>query len=198
MASDESPNVGGYYKGMLIINIVMLFVAMANLAIGIANAVICGFLGSIGYGIWGSVLCFIASISGIVASQSRKTGTIMTHMVFAILAGVSAAVQLAMGTNAAVVDFFQIQGYFYNTADDMSSWQYRFFYYEGCSGTQRESYATGANGPTVTDALLASFAILQGIFAIVSAAFCCRATVCPPGVDHMPWEGSQQRLVAKA
>lgn len=35
-------------------------------------------------------------------------------------------------------------------------------------------------GPTVTDALLASFAILQGVIAIASSAYSCRATVCYP------------------
>jgi len=52
----ESANVSGYYTGMFIIGFLMLFIAVANLALGIANAIICGLLGSIGYGIWGSVL----------------------------------------------------------------------------------------------------------------------------------------------
>lgn len=49
-------NVGGYYMALFILGFVMLFLGLANLAVGIANAVICGMLGSVGYGIWGSVL----------------------------------------------------------------------------------------------------------------------------------------------
>jgi hypothetical protein len=56
MDKGASNSVGGYYTGMFIIGLIMLFIAVANLALGIANAVICGFLGSIGYGIWGSAL----------------------------------------------------------------------------------------------------------------------------------------------
>lgn len=48
-------NVGGYYTGMFIIGFIMIFFALANLAVGIGNAVVCGMLGSVGYGIWGSV-----------------------------------------------------------------------------------------------------------------------------------------------
>jgi hypothetical protein len=189
----EGGNVGGYYTGMFIIGFVLLFIAIANLAVGIANAVICGMLGSVGYGIWGSVLCFIAAISGIIASQSRSRSSIVTHMVFAILAAVSATVQLGMGAGSAVADFYLVRGYFYSKANYESSGSYLFFQNFGCSETQRDSYYTGANGPTVTDSLLASFAIIQGILAVVTAAFSCRATVCPPGVDHMPWES--QHLV---
>lgn len=189
----EGANVGGYYTGMFIIGFILIFIAIADLAVGIANAVICGMLGSVGYGIWGSVFCFIAAITGIVASQSRTTSSIVTHMVFAILAAVSATVQLGMGAGSAVADHYLIRGYFYNSARADSSGSFLFFQNFGCSNTQRDSYYTGANGPTVTDALLASFAIIQGIFAIITAAFSCRATFCPPGVDHMPWE--QQHLV---
>jgi multidrug transporter EmrE-like cation transporter len=57
----EGGNVGGYYTGMFIIGFVLLFIAIADLAVGIANAVICGMLGSVGYGIWGSILVSVRS-----------------------------------------------------------------------------------------------------------------------------------------
>ena len=56
MGEVEPGNVGRYYTGILAIGAIQLFIFVANLALGIANAVICGFLGSIGYGIWGAVL----------------------------------------------------------------------------------------------------------------------------------------------
>jgi hypothetical protein len=173
---------------MFILGFFMIFIAIADLALGIANAVICGMLGSVGYGIWGGVICFIAAITGIVASQARSRSSIVTHMVFAILAAVSATVQLAMGTSAGVADHYRITGRFYNEANLTSSSAYRFLQDIACSEKQRNTYHTYANGPTVTDALLASFAVMQGIVAIISAAYSCRATVCPPDVDEMPWE----------
>lgn len=184
-------NVSGYYTGMFALGFVMLFIAIADLALGIANAVVCGMLGSVGYGIWGSVICFVAAITGIIASQSRSRSSIVTHMVFAILAAVSATVQLGMGAGSAVADHYLLRGYFYNSANLSSSGTYSFLANFACSDTQRNSYFTYANGPTVTDALLASFAILQGIVAVISSTYTCRATVCPPGVDAMPWEHQQ-------
>lgn len=193
--SEASLNVGYYYRGMLGVGIFMLFVAAGDLALGIANAVVCGFLGSIGYGIWGSVLCVIAGCAGIAASQLRTNAAISANLVFSILAAVSSTVQLAMGTNAAVIDHFYVAGRHYNTVNNDAAAAGRYFNLYACREAQRNSYQTDGSGPTVTDALLASFAIMQGICAIIAAAFSCRAAFCPPGVDLMPWQSSRQNLV---
>lgn len=192
----KTNSVNCFYKGMLVIGSLMLFVGIADLGLGIANAVICGFMGAIGYGIWGSVLCFIAAITGIVASQYRTRSCIITHLIFAILAALSATIQIAMSINSGVVDYYPKTNRFYNSVTPSdSAGAYYYFYNFGCSNKQRSSYPTHAEGPTVTDALLASFAIMQGILALVTATFSCRTAFCPPGVETMPWEGSQTQLV---
>jgi len=193
--SEESLNVGYYYRGMLGIGIFLLFVAAGDLALGIANATVCGFLGSIGYGIWGSVLCVIAACAGIAASQVRTNSAIVANLIFSTLAAVSSTVQLAMGTNAAVIDHFYIAKRHYETVDNNAASAGRYFNLYACREAQRNSYDTTGTGPTVTDALLASFAIMQGIAAVIAAAFSCRAAFCPPGVDLMPWQSSKQNLV---
>jgi hypothetical protein len=45
-----------YFKALVILGFLLLFCAIADLALGIANAVVCGLFGSIGYGIWGSII----------------------------------------------------------------------------------------------------------------------------------------------
>jgi hypothetical protein len=194
---EEQPGTGGYYVGLIVLAVCQLFFGVANLALGIANAVVCGFMGPIGYGIWGSVLCFVGGGTGVAAGISRKRSTVTMHMVICIIVAIAACVQLAMGTGSATADH-QIHKkntgtwsiYFYqgNVQDYHSSSAFAYFYDFGCGQKQRTKYATGGNGPTVTDALLASFAIFQGITAVLAASFSCRATFCPPGVDHMPWE----------
>lgn len=66
----------------------------------------------------------------------------MTHMVFSIIAAVSATVQLAMGAGSAVADFYRVRPFFYNSANLTSSSQYMFFTAFACSDTQRTSYNT--------------------------------------------------------
>lgn len=63
-------------------------------------------------------------------------------MVFAILAAVSATVQLGMGAGSAVADYFQIKHRFFNAAEPESSGSWLFFQTFGCSDTQRETYST--------------------------------------------------------
>lgn len=72
----EGGNVGGYYTGMFIIGFIMLFFALANLAVGIANAVVCGMLGSVGYGIWGSVLVSVQQY--VIQSQLISSRWVLT------------------------------------------------------------------------------------------------------------------------
>lgn len=184
-----------YEIGFIVLGCVQLFCGIANLALGIANAVVCGFLGSIGYGIWGSVLCFAAGVSGLVAGCGHSSARVLTHMVLSVIAAVSATVQLAMSVNSAVVDYDtekKVGGwwsFFPNQISYTSQWN--FFATYGCSGDQRDMYATrggGIDGPTTTDALLASFAIIQGIVAVIAAVLACRATVCKPDDDLLPWE----------
>jgi hypothetical protein len=198
------PQTGRYYGGILGMSVAQLFCGIGNLALGIANAVICGFLGPIGYGIWGSVLCFIAGSTGIAAGINRRRATVIAHMVLSVITAVAACVQLAMGTSSAVADYQTTKKehgswsiYFDSLGLDHYRTSSAFNYFDmwGCSTRQRNSYATRFNGPTVTDSLLAVFAIFQGILAIMSAIFSCRATVCPPGVDHMPWESDEVHLV---
>jgi hypothetical protein len=203
---EEHESTGGYYIGLIILAVCQLFFGIANLALGIANAVVCGFMGPIGYGIWGSVLCFIGGGTGLAAGISRSRSKVTVHMVLCIIVAIAACVQLAMGTGSATADHQitkKVHGgwsiYFYqgNVEHYKSSSAFYYFYNWGCGQKQREKYATTGNGPTVTDALLASFAIFQGLTAVLAASFSCRANFCPPGVDHMPWEeyGSETHLV---
>jgi hypothetical protein len=45
-----------YFPALTAMGVILLFCAIANMTLGIANAVLCGLLGSIGYGIWGSII----------------------------------------------------------------------------------------------------------------------------------------------
>lgn len=63
-----SENLSGYYTGIFILGFVMIFIALGDIAIGIANAVICGMLGSVGYGIWGGVIVSIIRFTLVVVS----------------------------------------------------------------------------------------------------------------------------------
>lgn len=64
--SGDGNGVSGYYTGMFILGFVMLFIAVCDLAVGIGNAVVCGMLGSVGYGIWGSVIVSFFSFLHVV------------------------------------------------------------------------------------------------------------------------------------
>jgi len=49
-------SVNGFYRCLIGLGAVQLFCGIAALALGIANAIVCGMLSAIGYGIWGSVI----------------------------------------------------------------------------------------------------------------------------------------------
>ena len=53
---DRHERIGGFYRCLIGLGAVQLFCGIAALALGIANAIVCGLLGSIGYGIWGSLI----------------------------------------------------------------------------------------------------------------------------------------------
>lgn len=53
---ETAEHIGGFYRCLIALGSVQLFCGIAALALGIANAIICGMLGSIGYGIWGSLI----------------------------------------------------------------------------------------------------------------------------------------------
>jgi hypothetical protein len=63
---DTTVHVSGFYKCLVAMGAVQLFMGIAALALGIANAIVCGMLGSIGYGIWGSLIvsvpCFFCML----------------------------------------------------------------------------------------------------------------------------------------
>jgi hypothetical protein len=178
---------------MLALSFVLLFCSIANLALGIANAVVCGFMGYIGYGIWGSIICFVAGVSGIVASLLRAQSLVIAHLVLAIIAAVSSTVQLAMGSGSAVVDHAVVKTINniwvpYKNNDQNAIVEFHDMWIAAHDSRCPNSGWKETKGPIATDALLASFAAIQGIVAIISCIISCRATVCPKGVTNMPWE----------
>lgn len=60
---DTSTHLNGFYRCLIGLSAVQLFCGIAALALGIANAIVCGMLGSIGYGIWGSAIVSRISIT---------------------------------------------------------------------------------------------------------------------------------------
>lgn len=180
------------YWTLLGLALVLLFCGMANMALGIANAVVCGFMGYIGYGIWGSVICIIAAFSGIIASRKRNQSAVVAHMVLVIIAALSATVQLAMGTGSGVVDHAVFKAHRNESTPygrgGLSVLDYRRnIVYNADRRCADSGWMTGG-GPIATDALLACFAAIQGIIAVLSAAFSCRASVCPEGASKMLYQ----------
>ena len=49
-------HINGYFRCLIGLGAGQLFCGVAALALGIANAIVCGKFGSIGYGIWGSLI----------------------------------------------------------------------------------------------------------------------------------------------
>lgn len=190
-SDDETQaSIKGFYRCLIGLSAVQLFCGIAALALGIANAIICGLLGSIGYGIWGSLIYFAAGITGIMAAANQTRCMVTSHLILSIIAAAAAAVQLGMGAGSAAFDYVAKKEYHRNSgtifdilqSSDRSGLDYFFLF--GCTDRQRDTYWTyQASGPTVTDALLAAFGALQGIIAILSAVYSCRICVCPPGVS---------------
>jgi hypothetical protein len=106
-------------------------------------------------------------------------------MIMSIIAACSSAVQLGMGAGSAVADHTAKKSYdslekaLFNYSNGLD-----YFMQFGCIKLQRDTYWTfqGA-GPTVTDSLLASFAVMSGFVAIMGAIYSCRICICPPGVS---------------
>jgi hypothetical protein len=186
---DVNTHVKGYYRCLIGLSAVHFFGGCAALGVGIANAIICGLLGSIGYGIWGSIIYFAAGITGIVAAARQTRCTVGGHMVLSIVAAAAAAVQLGMGAGAAVFDHTILRLHRKEGLNMEQSLQHAssgldYFFLFGCTTQQHNTYWTwDATGPTVTDSLLAAFAIIEGIVAIMSAIYTCRICLCPPGVS---------------
>lgn len=199
-------SVSYYYKGLVGLGAAHVLCGIAALGLGIANAIICGMFGSIGYGIWGSIFYFIAGATAIGAAISQTRCAVVTHLIFALIAAATACVQLGFGVGAAVADYVALKSsrrnedLNYFLLNEYSSGLDYFFRF-GCSDKQRNTYWTyQATGPTVTDSLLASFAIFEGIVALLSAIWCCRICVCPPGITWMAWQphhASQLTIVTK-
>jgi hypothetical protein len=185
---EANPDVRGFYRCVIGLSAVQLFGGIAALALGIANAIICGLLGSIGYGIWGSLIYFAAGSIGIVAAAKQTRCMVSANMILSIIAACAAAVQLGMGAGSAVFDNTALQNS--RAGLDQSgilkaySSGLDYFFLFGCTTQQRNTYWTyQATGPTVTDSLLAAFAVIEGIVAILSAVYSCRICICPPGVS---------------
>lgn len=223
MEADNPSSVSGYYKCLAVLGGAHFLGGVAALGLGIANAIICGMLGSIGYGIWGSVIYFIAGATGIMAAVRQTRGVVATHMIFAIIAACTATVQLGMGVGSAVADYSALKasnggqdlghflGYQNRTgggpqASDFSPYYgysngLDYFFRFGCSAKQRNTYWTyQASGPTVTDSLLAAFAIIEGLVALMSAIYTCRICICPPGITWMAYQPhhGQMHVTSKA
>jgi hypothetical protein len=205
-SSDDVP-VGGFYRCIFALSFVQLFCGIAALALGIANAIICGLFGSIGYGIWGSLIYFATGAYGIIAFVKQTRCAVGTHMILSIVAACTAAVQLGFGVGAAVNDYAALRASrkYGGNELDISLWNYQngldYFTIFGCSEKQRHTYWTWqASGPTVTDSLLASFACISGIIAILTAVYSCRICVCPPGVALLAGHttDSKMTIVSKA
>lgn len=183
-----NPNTKGFYLCLIGLGAGQLFCGIAALALGIANAIICGLFGSIGYGIWGSLIYFAAGTTGILAAARQTRCMVTSHMILSIIAAAAAAVQLGFGAGAAVFDYvaLKVSKHDANQLTVLSSYSsgLDYFFMFGCTTQQRNTYWTyQSSGPTVTDSLLAAFAIIQGILAILSAVYSCRICVCPPGVS---------------
>jgi hypothetical protein len=190
VSQETNTEVKGFYKCLIGLGAAQLFGGIAALALGIANAILCGLLGSIGYGIWGSLIYFAAGITGIIAAARQTRGSVGANMILSICAAATAAVQLGMGAGSAVFDhnalkMSKMDGYGseFQVLNGYSSGLDYFFLF-GCTIKQRDTYWTyQATGPTVTDSLLASFAVIEGLVAILSAIYSCRICFCPPGVS---------------
>jgi hypothetical protein len=205
---ETSTSIGGFYRCLIGLSAVQLFCGIAALALGIANAIVCGMLGSIGYGIWGSVIYFVAGSTGIVAFMRQTRCSVGTHLIMSIIAACTAAVQLGMGAGSAAADYSILKASSKGAPDLNSalvdSWSggLDYFFKFGCSDEQRATYWTWqATGPTVTDALLASFGAISGILAILTAVYSCRICICPPGVSLLAGHvthTSQMTIVTKA
>jgi hypothetical protein len=183
-----NPNVKNFYLCLIGLGAGQLFCGIAALALGIANAIVCGLLGSIGYGIWGSLIYFAAGITGILAAARQTRCMVTSHMILSIIAAAAAAVQLGMGAGSAVFDNVALKVARNNPDQQQVLSSYSsgldYFFMFGCTTQQRNTYWTfQSTGPTVTDSLLASFAVIQGVLAILSAVYSCRICVCPPGVS---------------
>jgi hypothetical protein len=200
---ETTERVSGFYKCLIAMGAVQLFMGIAALALGIANAIVCGMLGSIGYGIWGSLIYFTAGATGIVAFSRQTRCTVGTHLIMSIIAACTAAVQLGMGAGSAAADYAGKRVAGTSGSLDAALYNYHsgldYFVVFGCTDQQRDTYWTWqASGPTVTDALLAAFGAMSGIIAIVSAVYSCRICVCPPGVSLVVAHSSHMTIVSKA
>jgi hypothetical protein len=203
---ETTEHINGFYRCLIALGSVQLFCGIAALALGIANAIVCGMLGSIGYGIWGSLIYFAAGSFSIVAFVRQTRCAVGTNMILSIVAACTAAVQLGMGAGSAVADYAGLKVSRGTDSLDAALWNYHsgldYFVLFGCSDKQRDTYWTWqASGPTVTDALLASFGCISGIIAIVSAIYSCRICVCPPGVSLIVSDvthTSRMTIVSKA
>lgn len=209
--SHAKESVNGYYRHMIGYGAVQLFCGIAGLALGIANAIVCGQLGSIGYGIWASLIFFSTGTINIVTYFRKNRCMVGTNMIMSIITACTAAVQLGLSVGAAAADYALLQLSKKNGATLSNSVAKNhngldFFFQFGCSDTQRSDYATWTGpGPTVTDALLATFAIVSLIIAILSSVYSCRICICPPGVSltidenpHGPTTSTQMTIVTKA
>lgn len=203
--------VNGFYRCLIGLGAAQLFCGIAALALGIANAIVCGMLGSIGYGIWGSVIYFLAGAYSIIAFTRQTRCAVGTNMILSIVAACTAAVQIGMGVGSAASDYAAMRapGIYgstgYSKLESVLSVNpsgLDYFFVFGCSTQQRDTYWTWqATGPTVTDSLLAAFGIISGIIALLSAIYSCRICICPPGVSLIAGHvthSSQMTIVTKA
>jgi hypothetical protein len=136
---------------------IQIFAGIMSVILGIANPLTCGLYGMVGIGIWGGILYIVAGVFGILSSHRKTSHMIITHMVLTVIAAVCALVQLALSVTSAYYDNLVYGCYDYHVVNE-----------------EIIDYA----GTVAVDALLAVFAIVQGIAAILAAAISCKVVCC--------------------
>jgi len=146
-------------SAVFILGWVQVFTGVTSIALGIANPLTCGLYGMIGYGIWGGCLYVTAGVFGIFSSMRRTSPLIISHLTLSVISAGVAAIQLALGVVSA----------YYNRLGE----EYSCLFY-----TVANQDRINNRGAVAVDALLASFGIIEGIVAIVAAAYSCRVMCC--------------------
>jgi len=144
---------------------------LMSIILGIANPLTCGLYGMIGYGIWGGLLYIAAGMFGIISAQRKTSHSIITHMVLTVISAVCALVQFALSVTSAYYDNLVYGCYYYTVSNEQSI-----------------DYA----GTVAVDSLLAVFAFVQGVAAIMASALSCKVVCCSSAFKTINDTGNSQ------
>lgn len=151
-----------YRSSLTVISgVVQFFCGLVSIMLGIANPLLCGLFGQVGYGIWCGIIFMISGCFSIWAAHRRTTCLIVASMVLNIIAACCAGIQFSLGIASAHIDKVLL---------DQNTSKYRQCSYEVATNKAGQIDWVGT---VVTDALLAALAILEGIYAILSSAASC-------------------------